>query len=106
MVMEKELMQTARLQEKEDTQNKLIKQLEEVWRDKLDAERRIYLNIHLSDLAQQSLDLLLADYTSAGADFEEVLRMERKLLKYELALEKARADQSTSAAYIDYLTAK
>lgn len=106
MVMEKELLRTTKIQEKENKENVLIKELEKVWRDYLDAQRRVILYQELSGLAQQSLDILLADYSSAGVDFEEMLRMDRKLLKYELELEKARADQSTSIALIDYLTAK
>ena len=56
--------------------------------------------------ATQSLDILVAQYTAAGVDFEEVLRMERQLLRYELELEKARADQNTYVAYINYITGK
>ena len=106
MVMEKELMQTAKFQEKENQQNVLITKLESIWRDYLDAQRRILLYVQLTEFAQQSLDILLAEYTSDGTDFEEMLRMDRKLLKYELELEKARADQNTSMAFITYLTAK
>jgi len=32
--------------------------------------------------------------------------MDRKLLKYELELEKARADQNTTVAYINFLMGK
>jgi len=106
MVMEKELLRTTKLQEKENKENVLIKELEKVWRDYLDAERRVLLYEGLTGLAQQSLDILLAEYSSAGVDFEEMLRMDRKLLKYELELEKARGDQNTSIALINYLTAK
>ncbi|MCZ6900119.1 MAG: hypothetical protein O7F74_07760, partial [Bacteroidetes bacterium] len=60
----------------------------------------------LYGLAKQSLDILLAEYTSAGSDFEEILRMDRQVLKYALELEKARADQNTSVAYIQYLMGK
>ena len=61
---------------------------------------------HLLMLSVQARDILLADYTSAGIDFEEILRMERKILKYALELEKARADQNTAVAYINYLMGK
>ncbi|GAG99528.1 unnamed protein product [marine sediment metagenome] len=33
------------------------------------------------------------DYTTGNKNFEEVLRMERKILKFNLELEKARADK-------------
>lgn len=106
MILEKELLQTSKIQEKENTTNMLIENLEKIWRDYLDAKRRVVLYRYLSQLASQSLDILLAEYTSAGTDFEEILRMDRQLLNYDLELEKARADQNTSAAFITYLTAK
>ncbi len=106
MILEKELLRTSKIQEKENTTNVLIENLEKIWRNYLDAKRRVVLYRHLSKLAGQSLDILLAEYTSDGTDFEEILRMDRQLLKYDLELEKARADQNTSAAFITYLTAK
>jgi hypothetical protein len=49
---------------------------------------------------------LISSYSSDGVEFEEVLRMERKLLKYALELDKARADKNASTAFINYLTGK
>ncbi len=106
MVMEKELLRTSKIQEKENTENSLVTDLEKVWRDYLDAQRRVNLFRYLTRLAERSLDILLAEYTSDGADFEEILRMDRQLLNYELELERARGDQNTSVAFITYLTAK
>jgi outer membrane protein TolC len=103
MVKEKELVKTSKVQEKEDRTNKLALDLEKSWRDYLDAQRRVLLFQRLTTLANQSLDILLAEYTSAGRDFEEILRMDRQLLLYALELEKARADQNTAVAYITYL---
>ena len=104
MVKEKELVKTSKVYEKENRINKLARELEASWRDYLDAQRRVLLFQHLTALANQSLDILLAEYTSAGRDFEEILRMDRQLLKYALELENARADQNTTVAYIMYLT--
>ena len=106
MVREKEYLKTAKVEEREARKDKLNTELEKVWRDYLDASRRIDLYIHLAGLANQSLDLLVTQYTTAGKDFEEILRMDRQLLRYELELEKARADQNTNVAYINYLTGK
>ncbi len=78
--------------------------LEKAWRNYQDAVRRVRLNLKLASLANQSLNILVAEYTSAGKNFEEILRMERKVLRYDLELEKARADQNTSAAFVKYLT--
>ena len=106
MVREKQLLKTSTSQAKEDRTNRLTTQLEKTWRDYLDAERRVSLYLSLIDFANQSLDILVAQYTSAGTDFEEMLRMDRQLLRYELELEKARADQNTSVAFMNYLTGK
>jgi cobalt-zinc-cadmium efflux system outer membrane protein len=48
----------------------------------------------------------LAQYSTAGTNFEEVLRMDRQLLNYKLDLEKARVDQNTFVAKINYLAGK
>ena len=81
MVKEEELEKTSKVQEKEDRVNKMALDLEKSWRDYLDAQRRVVLFQRLTTLANQSLDILLAEYTSAGRDFEEILRMHRQLLK-------------------------
>jgi len=39
-------------------------------------------------------------------DYEEVLRIEQQLLRYQLGLEKARADVNIAVALIDKLLAK
>jgi outer membrane protein TolC len=106
MIREKEYLKNAKIEERESKEDRLNTDLEKVWRDYLDASRRIDLYIHLQDLADRSLDLLVTRYTTAGTDFEEILRMDRQLLRYELELEKARADQNMHAAYINYLTGK
>ncbi|MEQ8881804.1 MAG: TolC family protein, partial [Cyclobacteriaceae bacterium] len=89
MVKEKELLKTSVNYRKEDKENELETVLEQTWRDYADAQRRVGLYNRLIAYATQSLDILVAQYTAAGADFEEVLRMERQLLRYELELEKA-----------------
>ena len=106
MVKEREIMQTSVTEEKTSRVNQLNTMLETTWRDYADAERRIKLYVRLTNLATQALDVIVAQYTSAGKDFEEILRMDRQLLRYELELEKARADQNTTISYLNYLTGK
>ena len=106
MVKEKELLKSAVSFEKENRENELETLLEESWRDYIDANRRIELNKRLVGYAQQSLDLLVTEYTAAGTNFEEILRMEGQLLDFELELEKALAEQNTFVAFINYLTGK
>lgn len=106
MVKEREIMQTSVTEQKTNRVNQLNTMLETAWRDYADAERKVKLYIRLTSLATQALDVIVAQYTSAGRDFEEILRMDRQLLRYELELEKARADQNTTISYLNYLTGK
>ena len=55
---------------------------------------------------QQSLNLLLSSYGNSGKEFEEVLRMQQKLLQYEKLMAKAVAQYHTATARVDYITAK
>lgn len=89
---------------KEDKQNQLITLFERGFKDFKDGERRIVLYSKQLNLAEKSLSILLTAYSSNGQNFEEVLRMERKVLKYALELDKARADKNASEAFIIYLT--
>jgi outer membrane protein TolC len=89
--------------EKEDKINQLSTLFERGYKDFRDGERRVNLYIDQLELAERSLDILLAEYSTDGKNFEEVLRMERRVLKYELELDKARADQNASVAFIYYL---
>jgi len=50
------------------------------------------------------MKLLETEYAGGNKDFEEVLRMERKLLIYDLELEKARSDKQAAISFINYLT--
>jgi outer membrane protein TolC len=87
----------------EDKTNQLSTQLEFLVRDHLDAQRRNKLYRHLHDLANRSLSLLLTEFTTGQTDFEEVLRMERKLLTYQLEYEKAQVDINNAVYKINYL---
>ncbi len=89
--------------EKEDRVNQLNTLFELGYRDYKDGVRRIDLYKRQLNLAAKALDILLAEYSTDGQNFEEVLRMERKVLKYELELDKARADHNAAIAFIDYL---
>ena len=75
-------------------------------KDYKDADRRIPLFRGQSDRAGKALRILQTAYESDGKNFEEVLRMERMLLKYKLELEKARSDKQAAIAFINYLAGK
>lgn len=90
----------------EEQNNRLIIALEEQIRNHLDAKRRVVLYQNLHDLAGRSLSLLQTEFTTGTADFEEVLRMERKLLTYQLEIEKARVETNRAIYQINYIIGK
>jgi outer membrane protein, heavy metal efflux system len=106
MVKEAALMQEVSVNQKIDKVNILESTFEKANRDYQDAKRRVPLFILQSDRAQKAMNILQTEYESDGKNFEEVLRMERQLLKYKLELEKARADKAAAIAFISYLMGK
>ena len=71
-----------------------------------DAERRALLYEKQAELADKSINILETEYSTYNVNFEEILRMERMLLRYWLGLEKARADRQAAVSYISYLMGK
>jgi cobalt-zinc-cadmium efflux system outer membrane protein len=103
MLNEAVYRETAIEEEKINKQNILETVFEQTWKDFSDARRRVALNEKQKDLARKSLKLLETDYITSNKNFEEILRMERKLLSYQLELEKARADKQAAISFIRYL---
>ncbi len=103
MVKEASLMQQSTNDQKADKVNILESTYEKANRDYQDAKRRIPLFYLQSDRANKAMNILQTSYQNDGKNFEEVLRMERQLLKYKLELEKARADKAAAIAFINYL---
>jgi outer membrane protein TolC len=58
------------------------------------------------ETSEQSLNLLFTAYGNSGKDFEEVLRMQQQLLKYEKLVAAAEAESQVALARINYITAK
>lgn len=106
MVQEVVYQIAANENKKVDKSNMLETLFENSWKDYLDANRRISLYISQLNLAQKSVRLLETDYATGNKNFEEILRMERKVLKFNLELEKARADKQAAIAFITYLMGK
>lgn len=104
MVREAVYMESALENEKLDQGNMIETLFEEAWKEMKDAERRKGLYAGQQQLAKMSVELLETEYATAGKDFEEILRMEQKLLLYSLELEKARADKQAALSFIEYLS--
>ena len=56
--------------------------------------------------SDQVLKLLLASYSHSGKDFEEVLRIQQNILKYQIAEATAIKDYYLALAKLDYVTGK
>lgn len=103
MIEEAKHLQSAEISKKEDKRNTLITVFENTYKDFSDSERRINLNKKQSDIAKQVLDVLITSYSTNSKDFEEVLRIERQLLSYKLAGQKAISDKNAAIAFINYM---
>ena len=106
MVSEVMYLKEAKAAEEAEQLNFLETILERNWKDYLDADRRISLYLSQRDLASKAVKLLETEYASGNKNFEEILRMERKLLVYGLELERARSDKQASISFINYIMAK
>lgn len=103
MIKEAKFMQESESFKKEDKKNTLSTVYENTYKEFRDGNRRITLNATQSDIARKVLDILIISYSVNAEDFEEVLRIERQLLKYELEYEKALTDKNASIAFMNYL---
>ena len=106
LIKEAKYLQDVEKSKKEAKKNTLSTVFENTFKDFNDSDRRITLNRTQSKIAKKVLDLLITDYSTNAKDFEEVLRIERQLLKYELAHEKALTDKNAAVAFMNYLTGK
>lgn len=88
---------------KENLENVLLTELEQLYRDYLDAQRKVELYSRLTTLAEQSLRLLQTELATGQNDLFELIRMERQLLDYRLELERARTEKNNNVYRINYL---
>lgn len=103
MVDEVIYLEKAKEAEKINKSNILESIFENSWQDYSDAGRRQELYQNQTLLARRVMKLLETEYATDGKNFEELLRIERHVLKYNLEFEKAQADQHAALAFINYL---
>ncbi len=100
---EAEYNQLAVNQRKED----MINQLETEWsravRELADADRKIELYREQTKLAEQTVQILMTNYSATGEGFEEVLSVQQQLLDYQLKLVEAIVNQHLSIARLEAL---
>ncbi len=106
LVKEVVFMQDAVENKKLDKVNVLETIYERAFADYTDAQRQIELHKKQRDIAKKALRILESEYATEGRNFEEILRMERQVLRHSLELEKSKSDLNASTAFIHYLMGK
>ena len=103
---EAQLMQESYALQKEDAVNRLTSTYEMIWFEIQKQLDQIILYEEQIITSQQSLNLLFTAYGNSGKDFEEVLRMQQQILKYQKMKATALSDYYIAIAELDYITAK
>ncbi len=103
---EAQLMQESYALQKEDAVNRLTSTYEMIWFEIQKQLDQIILYEEQIMTSQQSLNLLFTAYGNSGKNFEEVLRMQQQILKYQKMKATALSDYNIAIAELDYITAK
>lgn len=101
---EAEFLRDAASLSAENVNNNLRVNFQQTMQNLNDAGRRVKLYADQSLLADKSIQLLIASFSSGGADFVEVLRMQQQLLDYQFKQVEAVVDKNSSIAELVYLT--
>jgi len=102
-VRESDFMRQAVIEQKQDVSNQLMVNYEDALKDFKDADRRVKLYQEQTLLANQALNILIVQYSTEGSNFEEVLRMQQRLLDYRLKYLNALIDGNIAVAMIERL---
>ena len=103
---EAQLMQQSYGLQKIEMENSLISSYEMAWFQIQQQQQLLSLYEQQIQTSQQSLNLLFSSYGNSGKEFEEVLRMQQQLLKYEKMKATAEVRYQIALAKLNYLTAK
>jgi len=103
---EAQLMQESYSLQKDEIVNLLTSNYEMTWFQIQQQKELIDLYEQQTRQTNQSLNLLFSAYSNSGKDFEEVLRMQQQLLKYEKMKATAEVEYQTALAKLNYITAK
>ena len=105
-IEESQLLQQSVKHQIKATENSLVTDYEN---SQFEMQKALQLDsLYQSQLqkTEQVLNLLYTAYSNSGKDFEEVLRMQQQLLKYEMAQATVRTQYHIALARITYITAK
>lgn len=103
---EAQLMQESYSLQKEETANMLVSNYESTWFELQSQQQLIALYDQQTQLSEQALNLLFSAYSNSGEQFEEVLRMQQQLLKYEKMKATTEVQYNIAIAKLNYITAK
>ncbi len=105
-IKETQLMQTSFTEMQTEVENNLIAQYEMASFDLSRVKQQIDLYSKQVAQTKQIITLLMTAYGNDEAGFEEILRMQQLLLKYELLEITARKEYAITIAKLEYLVAK
>lgn len=103
---EAQLMQESYSLQKEETANMLVSNYETTWFELQSQQQLIELYDRQIQVSEQALNLLFSAYSNSGKEFEEVLRMQQQLLKYDKMMATAEVQYNIAIAKLNYITAK
>jgi outer membrane protein TolC len=105
-VKESQLMQESYTLQKQEVTNTLFSEYEMVWFQVQQQLQLISLYQQQIQTSQQSLNLLFTSFGNSGKEFEEVLRMQQQLLKYQKMSATALVQYHIAVEKINYITSK
>jgi len=103
---EAQLMQESYSLQREEAANRLTSSYDMIWFEIQKQIELIQLYEEQIQESWQSLNLLFSAYSNSGKDFEEVLRMQQQILKYQKMKATALSEYHIALAELDYITAK
>ena len=103
---EAQFKQEAIVNYKTNTENTLVSNYEMAWFELEKARQLVQLYEAQTLKTNQAISLLETAYSNSGKDFEEILRMQQELLKYQIATATATKAFYVALAKLDYLTSK
>ncbi len=105
-IKEAEWMQNSLIESEKEISNRLLLDFEMAKYEKDRALEEYKLFEAQIKRTQQAIRLLLSEYSNSGSDFEEILRMQEQLLKYEIAKVISLKNYNTAIAQIEFLSDK
>ncbi|MEC8832465.1 MAG: TolC family protein, partial [Bacteroidota bacterium] len=105
-VKEAQLMQESYSLQKTEMTNSLLSNYEMAFFDIEQQTELVSLFDEQITESEQALNLLFTSYGNSGKDFEEVLRMQQQLLKYDKLKITALKQYKIALAKLNYITAK